>query len=101
MQRSWPPIRGIACLAALALALGCATDEVVVERSGADEARARAHQSTGATQLREGRVGLAIRELRASEELNPDDRWTQLMLAEAYRRKGLNEDAERHLKKAI
>jgi tetratricopeptide (TPR) repeat protein len=55
----------------------------------------------GANHLREGRVPLAIRELRASEELNPADRWTQLTLAEAYRMKGLNVDAERHLHKAL
>ena len=55
----------------------------------------------GANHLREGRVPLAIRELRASEELNPADRWTQLTLAEAYRMKGLNADAERHLHKAL
>ena len=92
-----------ALLAALALVGGCATSgDVAQDRlSAADEARARAHQSVGANHLREGRVPLAIRELRASEELNPNDRWTQLTLAEAYRMKGLNADAERHLHKAL
>jgi tetratricopeptide (TPR) repeat protein len=92
-----------AVLAALALVGGCATsgDGAAERPSAADEARARAHQSVGANHLREGRLPLAIRELRASEELNPGDRWTQLTLAEAYRLKGLNADAERHLHKAL
>jgi type IV pilus assembly protein PilF len=92
-----------ALLATIALAGGCATSGgVAADRpSPADESRARAHQSVGANHLREGRVPLAIRDLRASEALNPGDRWTQLTLAEAYRMKGLNADAERHLKKAL
>jgi tetratricopeptide (TPR) repeat protein len=92
-----------ALLAALVLSGGCATagDPAAPRPKAADESRARAHQSVGANHLREGRVPLAIRELRASDELNPGDRWTQLTLAEAYRMKGLNADAERHLHKAL
>ena len=90
-------------LAVIVLAGGCATsgDVAADQPSAADASRARAHQSVGANHLREGRVPLAIRELRASEALNPGDRWTQLTLAEAYRMKGLNTDAERHLVKAL
>jgi Tfp pilus assembly protein PilF len=93
----------LACCAALSLALGCASTggEQTPALSAADESRARAHQSVGLTHLREGRHALAIRELRAAEELNPHDKWTQLTLGEAYRRKGLNEDAERHLRSAL
>lgn len=97
-------IEAIACAALVALALGCATtgDEKEAARpTAAQESRARAHQSVGATHLREGRTALAIRELRAAEKLNPRDRWTQLTLAEAYRQKGLTADAERHLQKAL
>ena len=103
MRRSRRTARVAALLAALALVGGCATsgDGAAERPSAADEARARAHQSVGANHLREGRLPLAIRELRASEELNPADRWTQLTLAEAYRMKGLNADAERHLHKAL
>ena len=103
MQHSWLEARGIASIVVIALALGCATtgDDAKVERSAADTARARAHLSVGLTHLKEGRVPLAIRELRAAEEMNPDDRYTQLALAEAYRLKGLNADAEAHLKKAL
>jgi type IV pilus assembly protein PilF len=95
--------KAIACCAALALMLGCAStgSKQPPPLSAADQSRARAHQSVGATHLREGRVALAIRELRASEELNPTDKWTQLTLAEAYRQKGLNDDAERHLREAL
>ena len=46
-------------------------------------------------------IKLAIRDLRASEELNPDDKWTQLTLAEAYRLKGMSAEAETHLNKAL
>jgi len=58
---------------------------------------ARMHQSVGSRHLEDGKVALAIRELRAAEELNPADKWIQLTLAEAYRRRGLVEDAESHL----
>jgi len=97
MRRTWLVTLLVALLA------GCATavDPALRVPTAADESRARAHQSVGATHLREGNLPLAIRELRASEELNPNDRWTQLTLAEAYRRKGLNADAERHLNKAL
>ena len=65
------------------------------------EKRAASHYSIGSGYLRDGQVGLAIRELRIAEDLNPKDRWIQLALAEAYRRKGLFEDTERHLLKAM
>lgn len=98
MWRSW-----LVTLLLAATLAGCATsrDAEPGAPSAAEESRARAHQSVGANHLREGRLPLAIRELRASEEMNPNDRWTQLTLAEAYRMKGLNADAERHLKKAL
>jgi type IV pilus assembly protein PilF len=89
--------------ALLALALGCASTggDEPKPISTADQSRARAHQSVGSTHLREGRIALAIRELRAAEKLDPRDKWTQLTLAEAYRRKGLNADTERHLRQAL
>jgi tetratricopeptide (TPR) repeat protein len=101
MLRSWLARIGIVCLALSAL--GCATlsDDETARLDAADESRARAHQSVGATHMREGRVALAIRELRASEALNPRDKWTQLTLAEAYRQKGMNAEAEAHLLKAL
>jgi Tfp pilus assembly protein PilF len=95
--------RTLALLAAALVAGACASDggPDAEPIEAADSSRARAHHSVGATHLREGRVALAIRELRAAEQLNPRDKWTQLTLAEAYRRKNLGADAERHLKKAL
>lgn len=98
MQRSriWTHI--LPLLAAAALGSACASDGGTGdEAASVDTSRARAHHSVGATHLREGRIALAIRELRAAEQLNPRDKWIQLTLAEAYRRKNLSEDAERHL----
>jgi type IV pilus assembly protein PilF len=104
MQRSWLGTHAVVWIAVSALAFGCATSgggDAADKITSADVARARAHHSTGSNHLKEGRIALAIRELRAAEELNPSDRWIQLTLAEAYRIKGLNTDAEMHLQKAL
>ena len=95
--------RTLSLLAAAALAGACASGggSAPNEVAGPDASRARAHHSVGATHLRDGRIALAIREFRAAEQLNPRDKWIQLGLAEAYRRKNLNEDAERHLLKSL
>jgi tetratricopeptide (TPR) repeat protein len=66
-----------------------------------DHADARAHQSLGLSYMRDGRVPLAIRELRAAVELNPKDKWSQLALAEAYRLRDLLPDAEKHALAAL
>ena len=66
-----------------------------IEKQGA------AHYNLGTGHLRKGRVAFAIRELRIAENLRPRDKWTQLALAEAYRRKGLWENCEQHLMKAL
>jgi len=71
------------------------------EVSRRDYSQARAHQSLGMSYLRDGQVPMAIRELRAAEDLNPYDSWIQLALAEAYRQRGRLEDAERHLQTAL
>lgn len=93
-------ILSLSVLAALAFA--CASGgKAPKEVTAADASRARAHHSSGAMHLREGRIALAIRELRAAEQLNPRDKWIQLGLAEAYRRRNLSEDAERHLLEAL
>jgi tetratricopeptide (TPR) repeat protein len=103
MQRSRLRTRTLSLLAAAAVAGACASDggRVPAEVAAGDASRARAHHSVGATHLREGRIALAIRELRAAEQLNPQDKWIQLALAEAYRRKNLSEDSERHLSRAL
>jgi len=111
--------RSLGVLAALALALclgtACATSgepnrPAVDERSRAgranapatpNERKARSHHSLGINHLQDGRTALAIRELRAAEQLNPRDPWIQLALAEGYRRKALLEQAEHHLVKGL
>ena len=104
---------------ALAGSLACATPsgDPVADAAGArktalhipkpqlasypDQAQARLHQSIGVAHLQDGRVPLAIRELRSAEKLNPASKWIQLALAEAYRRRGLVDDAEVHLLTAM
>lgn len=81
------------------LLAGCATTspEARAER----ERKARSHYEMAMTHLREGRTGIAIGELQQAEALHPNDPWTQLALGESYRLKARNEDAERHLRKAL
>jgi Tfp pilus assembly protein PilF len=94
--------RAVSLLAVAVVAAACASDgSNPKQETSADLSRARAHHSVGATHLREGRIALAIRELRAAEKLNPRDKWIQLALAESYRRKGLSADCERHLLAAL
>ncbi len=69
--------------------------------TGPDIAQARAHHSLGLSYLREGRVPLAIRELRAAEQLNSRDPWIHLALGEAYRQRGLYADAESQVVTAV
>jgi tetratricopeptide (TPR) repeat protein len=108
-------LRGVALAGAL-LATGCATTgaeraaappaparEAASSRepTQADVTQARAHHSLGLSYLRDGRIPLAIRELRSAEKLNPRDAWIQLALGEAYRQRGLLDDAERHVLRAV
>lgn len=78
---------------------GCATDDPQAKLEV--DRKARAHYSLAMEYLREGRLALAIRELQAAEEVTPKDPWVQLALGEAYRLRGKEEDAERHLKHAV
>lgn len=66
-----------------------------------NERRGAAHYNLGVGHLRQGRVALAIRDLRIAEGLRPKDKWTQLALADAYRRKALWDLCELHLLKAL
>jgi tetratricopeptide (TPR) repeat protein len=84
-----------------AAALGCATGGGTDAKEQDRVAQARTHHDIGVNHLTEGRTALAIRELRASAELNPDDRWTHLHLALAYRAKRRGDDALRHLQRAL
>ena len=119
-----------ALVAALALALGCASgagpagpadqasatpeepaafEPAPLQRPPAkrpsrgvvDKRKARSHYGLGIDHLRNGRAALAIRELRAAEMMDPGDAWIHLALAEAYRQKGVTAEAESHLERAL
>jgi len=65
------------------------------------QAKISARRNLGIDHLRNKRTAMAIRELRFAEDLNPDDPDTLLWLGEAYRRKGLLDEAERYLRRSI
>jgi tetratricopeptide (TPR) repeat protein len=92
-------------LALCAALLGaCATTAPVAERpfvSEDDERTARSHHGQGAAYLKEGKLALAIRELRAAAGLNPNDPWIRLALGEAYRLHGLMTEAEHEVREAL
>lgn len=92
-------------LALCALALGaCATTPPVAERPLVTEdaqRQARAHHGQGAANLKEGKIALAIRELRAAVALNPNDPWIRLALGEAYRVRGMMGEAEHEVREAL
>jgi Tfp pilus assembly protein PilF len=98
------PIRIHRALLALALPLAGATGCATTPDPAATQARegqARAHYQMALNHLREGRTGIAIRELQSAQELEPNDPWVPLSLAEAYRLKARNPEAEQHLKRAL
>jgi tetratricopeptide (TPR) repeat protein len=74
----------------------CATAPPVAQRpvvSDDDVRTARSHHGQGAAYLKEGKLALAIRELRAAAGLNPNDPWIRLALGEAYRLHGMMAEA--------
>ncbi len=89
----------------LALGLGCVTTESPemrkVDPVEAAAKQAQAKYNMGIDHLNKGRNALAVRELRASLELGPDDPWSHFGLAEAYRRIGRTDDAVAHLRRAM
>jgi len=80
-------------------AVGCArpSPEAIADQ----ERRAHAHYGVAMEHLGAGRNALAIRELQAAGELMPDDPWVELSLAEAFARRGKNQEAELHLKRSL
>src|SRR3972149_11019413 len=93
------PLTRLALALALASGLGCATTSP--EAIADAERRARSHYQMAMTHLREGRTGIAISELNAAREIQPDDAWIELALAEAYRLKALDAESEQHLRRAL
>ncbi len=75
--------------------LSCATV------SELDRERAINRRAIGDSKLQRGQYELAIREYRASLDLNSTDPETHFGLSEAYRQKNLLEDAERELKAVL
>lgn len=92
-------IAGLGLALQLATGLGCATPDPA--KVADKERQARSHYGLALNHLREGRTGIAIRELLAAQALSPNDPWIDLSLAEAYRLKGHSPDSERHLKRAL
>jgi len=92
-------------LALSAALLGaCATTPPIAPRpvaSDDDVQSARLHYGQGTAYLKEGKLALAIRELRAAAGLNPNDAWVRLALGEAYRLRGMMAEAEHEVREAL
>jgi tetratricopeptide (TPR) repeat protein len=87
-----------------ALLGACATPAPVAQRpvvTEDDERTARSHHGQGAAYLKEGKLAMAIRELRAAAGLNPNDPWIRLALGEAYRLRGMMAEAEHEVREAL
>jgi len=85
---------------ALAVQLtACATTSP--QTSAENERKARSHYSVALNHLKEGRAAVAIGELQQADALQPNDPWIQLSLAEAYRLKAHNAEAEKYLLRAL
>jgi Tfp pilus assembly protein PilF len=96
----FPKLR-LALVVALSIegALGCATTDPAQRME--NDRRARTRFQIAMDHLRQGRAGAAIRELQAAQRLDPRDPWIELALAEAYRLKRRDAEAETHLRRAL
>lgn len=94
-----------AAVLGLMLGLGCVTTESPELRKPDPKEQiakqAQAKYNLGIDHLNKGENPSAVRELRASLELAPDDPWTHFALAEAYRRVGRTAEAAQHLRRAM
>ena len=89
---------------ALVLALagsGCASSGAGPASIEEDIRIAVARRNIGIDHLANGRAPMAIRELRVAHDLNPEDPVTLHWLGEAYRRRGLFDQALEHFLKAV
>ena len=78
---------GLGILLALASALGCVTSpdqQVALDQ----DKKARTHYNAGIQYMSEGKLAIAIRELRSAMDVSPRDPWIHWAIAEAYRRAG-------------
>jgi len=90
----------LALVLVLGLASGCATT-ATRESEEATRRRAKAHFDLGVDHLGDGRLAMALRELRSAAELSPDNPRIHYALGDAYLRKGLTAEAESHLRRAL
>ncbi len=82
------------------LTTGCAMVPVPSD-AGGTVSESQAKRDLGIDYLRSRRTAMAIRELKASLDLDARDPATHLWLGEAYRRKGRTELAETYLRQAL
>jgi len=83
------------------LAAGCAGPSGPTETKPDPKNQARTRYDLGVDHLRNGRPPLAIRELTAADQLNPNDPYTKHALGEAYRQRGLLPNAIEQLERAL
>lgn len=96
-------LAGIVIVLLLASSVGCVTTQTL-SSSGGNENRVSqsvAKRDLGIDYLSSHRTAMAIREFRASLDLDSKDPATHLWLGEAYRRKGKTEEAESFLLESI
>lgn len=91
---------GFGMLLVLAVLSACSTTPDYQTEFEQDK-KSRAHYNAGIELMRQGKYALGIRELRTALQISPEDPWIHWAIAEAYRRKGRFEDAEKHLLKAL
>ena len=95
-------LRVVCVLPVLALvAGGCATSDAPTPADLAPAERASARRNLGIDHYLNGRVALAIRELKHSLTLEPDDAKAHMWLGEAYRRRGHLDLAEQEMRRSL
>jgi tetratricopeptide (TPR) repeat protein len=97
-------LRSLVLVSCAALLGACATPAPQSKRPAVTEEaqrQARAHHGQGTAHLKDGKLALAIRELRAAAALNPTDPWIRLGLGEAYRLRGMMSEAEHEVREAL
>lgn len=93
--------RGLCLLLGIVASGGCASSSGPSEEQKERDLRAKAHYDLGVDHLRQGRPALAIRDLLVASSARPGEPKLHHALAEAYRRRGLLEDARRELVRAL
>ena len=92
-------VASFALALALTLGTGCMSPQPVPVNDPIK--RALAHYDLGVHYLSQGRIALAIRELRTADEANPQDPWIAAALAQAYIRRDKPDEAEAQYLRAL